>query len=321
MIEITKITKDIDAAVSEIISGNTVALPTETVYGLGADALNENAVVKIFEAKDRPRFNPLIVHVYNAEWFEQYGTEIPSDVYRLAEKFSPGPLTYIVKKKKIIPDITTAGNDTVGLRIPSHNMFREVIRLSGVPVCAPSANRSGRISPTSAEEVLKELNGKISYILDGGRSEVGIESTVISFTDDEIKILRHGFITKEDIESVTGKKASEYSGRIISPGFMKSHYAPETPLYLTEKLEKLIRYIPDKTGILDLSGYRSPKEIAINLYSELRKLDEAGYEIIIGERIPYGGLGAAINDRLERASRGKADLKDGKIILSDKENE
>ena len=321
MTKITKITKDIDTAVSEIKSGNTVALPTETVYGLGADALNENAVVKIFEAKERPRFNPLIVHVYDTDWFERYGTGIPEDVYRLAEKFSPGPITFIVKKKNIIPDIATAGNDTVGLRIPSHNMFREVIRLSGVPVCAPSANRSGMISPTSAEEVIKELNGKISFILDGGRCEVGIESTVIAFTEDEIKILRHGFITKEDIESVTGKKTSDYSGRIISPGLMKSHYAPETPLYLTENLDKLIKYIPDKTGILDFSGYGSPKEIAVNLYSELRKLDEYGYEKIIGEKIPDEGLGTAINDRLERASRGKAKLTDGKIILSDKENE
>lgn len=317
----TKITRDIDAAVSEIISGNTVALPTETVYGLGADALNENAVIKIFEAKERPRFNPLIVHVYDSDWLERYGTEIPSDVYRLAEKFSPGPLTFIVKKKKIIPDITTAGNDTVGLRIPSHKMFREVIRISGVPVCAPSANKSGKISPTSAEDVLKELNGKISYILDGGKCEVGIESTVIAFADDEIKILRHGFVTKEDIESVTGKKVTGYSGKFISPGLMKSHYAPKTPFYIAENLSKLISSISGKTGILDLSKFRSPEETAINLYSELRKLDEAGYDKIIGEKIPEAGLGAAINDRLERASAGTAELTDGKIILTVKENE
>jgi len=302
----TKIIRKIDIAVREIVEGNVIALPTETVYGLGANALNENAVIKIFEAKERPRFNPLIVHILDVEELEKYGMDIPQEVYFLAEKFSPGPITYVVKKKNIIPDIVTSGNDSVGLRIPAHPIFREVLKDSGVPVSAPSANRFGKISPTSPEDVLKELDGRIDYILDGGKCSIGIESTVVSFIDDEIKIVRHGFITKEEIENVVGKVWEKQYDKIISPGLLKSHYSPSTPLYFTEDINGIKKLSDKGIGILEFSKYKDKKEIALNLFSDLRNLDEMNFDMIVCEGVEDEGLGMAINERLEKASSGFA---------------
>ena len=298
----TVITKDIDKAVKELMSGNVVGLPTETVYGLGADALNDNAVLKIYETKERPAFNPVIVHVYDMNEMEKYAERIPEKAFELAEKFSPGPLTFVLKKKNIIPDIVTSGNDSVGLRIPSHPVFRKVLNETKLPVAAPSANRAGRISPTSAEDVLSELDGRINFILDGGKCQIGIESTIISFTDEDVKILRHGFVTKEDMEQVIGKIGENDSKKIISPGQLKSHYAPFTPLYCEEDLEKVKDVSEKKIGLLDFSRYKNFKEIALNLFSDLRKMDEENYDIIVWKKVSNEGLGAAINDRLGRAS-------------------
>lgn len=298
----TVITKDIDKAVKELMSGNVVGLPTETVYGLGADALNDNAVLKIYETKERPAFNPVIVHVYDMNEMEKYAERIPEKAFELAEKFSPGPLTFVLKKKNIIPDIVTSGNDSVGIRIPSHQVFREVLNETKLPVAAPSANRAGRISPTSAEDVLSELDGRINFILDGGKCQIGIESTIISFTDEDVKILRHGFVTKEDMEQVIGKIGENDSKKIISPGQLKSHYAPFTPLYCEEDLEKVKDVSEKKIGLLDFSRYKNFKEIALNLFSDLRKMDEENYDIIVWKKVSNEGLGAAINDRLGRAS-------------------
>lgn len=300
----TKIIKDIDIAIKEIISGNIVGLPTETVYGLGANALNENAVLKIYETKDRPKFNPIIVHVYETGDFEKYATDIPDEVYKLADKFSPGPITFVLKKRNNIPDIVTAGNDSVGLRIPSHQIFREVLKETTLPIAAPSANRAGKISPTSAEDVLKELDGKINYILDGDRCEIGIESTVISFIDDEIKILRSGFVTKEEIEKVIGRISDRVPQEIISPGLLKKHYSPVTPLYIVDDFAEIKNTENKKIGVLDFTKYGNEKEIALNLFSDLRKLDEGNFDFIICKKVEDKGLGAAINDRLERASTG-----------------
>lgn len=304
----TKIIKDIDTIVKELLDGNVAGLPTETVYGLGANALNENAVLKIYETKDRPRFNPIIVHVNEVSDFEKYSENIAESVYKLTEMFSPGPITYILKKKNIIPDIVTAGNDSVGLRIPSHKLFREILKESGLPLAAPSANRSGRISPTSAEDVLNELDGRINYILDGGKCEIGIESTVISFLDEVPKIFRHGYVTKEDIEKVIGKTDEHISGQIISPGQMKSHYAPSTPLYFIEDIKEIENYYGKSIGVLDLSVYKNLKETALNLFSDLRKLDRMNYDLIVTKKVRNEGIGIAINDRLERA--GSGELKD-----------
>ena len=304
----TKIIKDIDTIVKELLEGNVTGLPTETVYGLGANALNENAVLKIYETKDRPKFNPIIVHVNEVSDFEKYSENIPDEVFKLADTFSPGPVTFILKKKNIIPDIVTAGNDTVGLRIPAHVLFREVLKGSGLPVAAPSANRAGKISPTSAEDVLSELGGRINYILDGGKCEIGIESTVISFIDEVPKILRHGYVTKDDIEKVIGKTGEPETEQFISPGQMKIHYAPSTPLYFIEDIKEIENFYGKSIGVLDLSVYKNLKETALNLFSELRKLDRMNYDLIVTGKVLNEGIGIAINDRLERAGSGK--LKD-----------
>ena len=304
----TKIIKDIDTIVKELLEGNVTGLPTETVYGLGANALNENAVLKIYETKDRPKFNPIIVHVNEVSDFEKYSENIPDEVFKLADTFSPGPVTFILKKKNIIPDIVTAGNDTVGLRIPAHVLFREVLKGSGLPVAAPSANRAGKISPTSAEDVLSELGGRINYILDGGKCEIGIESTVISFIDEVPKILRHGYVTKDDIEKVIGKTGEPETEKFISPGKMKIHYAPSTPLYFIEDIKEIENFYGKSIGVLDLSVYKDLKETALNLFSELRKLDRMNYDLIVTGKVLNEGIGIAINDRLERAGSGK--LKD-----------
>lgn len=297
----TLITKDIDTAVKELLSGNVVGLPTETVYGLGADALNDKAVLKIYETKERPAFNPVIVHVYDIESMGKYSVNIPDEAYKLAEKFSPGPVTFVLRKRNNIPDIVTAGNDTIGLRIPSHPVFREVLKESDLPIAAPSANRAGRISPTSAEDVMSELKDRINFILDGGKCRIGIESTIISFTGEYPEILRHGFVTKEDIENVIGKTKEYHSGIIISPGQLKSHYAPSTPLICEDDLLK--EDVSDKkTGKLDLSKYSDYKEIALNLFSDLRKMDEQNFDLIVWKKLKDEGLGIAINDRLSRAS-------------------
>ncbi|MCE1164882.1 MAG: threonylcarbamoyl-AMP synthase [Bacteroidetes bacterium] len=316
----TKIINNPDTAAGEVLKGNIVALPTETVYGLAADALNPEAVLKIYETKKRPDFNPLIVHVGDISDFEKYAVNIPAEVYAIAEKFSPGPVTYVLPKKDVIPDIVTAGIDTVALRIPSHPLFREVLRKCGCPIAAPSANMFGRISPTTAEDVLKELSGKIDFILDGGRCPIGIESTVVSFEEGNIFILRHGYVTKEDIEKITGRETGEITdaaGKISSPGMLKSHYAPVTPLYFTDNIE----YFKNKAGnigVVDLSLYRSLKEAALNLFADLRKADEKKYEYIVTKRVDNKDLGRAVNDRLAKASSGTVMIENGSVSFLNK---
>lgn len=331
----TKIIHSVEIAADEIVNGKVVALPTETVYGLGADALNEDAVLKIYETKKRPDFNPLIVHVSGIDEFEKYAEDIPKEVYKLADFFSPGPITFILKKKSVIPDIVTAGLDTVALRIPAHDLFRYVLEISGKPIAAPSANMFGRISPTTAEDVLKELNGKIRYILDGGKSTVGIESTVLSFAEGRVTVLRHGYITKEDVEKLTGRTVYDYTEqedtvKLLSPGLMKSHYAPMTPLYLAEHTFDLKRLIDeldennvegltkDNIGIMDFSMYDNFRELAKHLFSDLRILDERNYKMLFASKVKNQKLGRAINDRLEKASSGTIKYADRKIVFSNK---
>ncbi len=297
----TQIITDIDLAAEEILKGNIVGLPTETVYGLGANALNEDAVLKIFEAKERPRFNPLIVHLLDKNELSEYISEIPDNFFKLYEKYSPGPVTYVLKKKKTIPDIVTAGNETVAVRFPSHIVFRELLEIVKVPIAAPSANRFGRISPTSAEDVMKEMEGRIKYILEGGSSAVGIESTVVDLSGELPVILRHGYISKEEIENVVGKTDMHRSGKIHSPGMLLNHYAPQTPLVIVEHLNDLDAYEGKNYGILDLNKYSDLKEAAKHLFSDLRKLDEHGFEIILAAKVKDEGIGIAINDRLEKA--------------------
>jgi L-threonylcarbamoyladenylate synthase len=302
---LTKIIKDTETAAEQILAGNVVAFPTETVYGLGANALNANAVLKVYEVKERPKFNPLIVHVSSVEDVEKYVEDIPEEIYKLMDKFSPGPITYILPRKDLIPDIVCAGLDTMAIRIPSHDLFNKVLKLTDLPISAPSANRFGRVSPTSAEDVLKELDGRIEYILDGGKCEIGIESTVVAYINDVLEILRPGFISKEDIEKVVGKvEETETEEKIIAPGMIKHHYSPKTPLYITGA-ENLPKYESEKeVGILDVNKYGDVKELAVNLFSDIRALDEKGYDYIITSKVKNEGIGRAVNDRLFRAARG-----------------
>lgn len=320
----TEITKKVALAVSEILKGNVVALPTETVYGLGANGLNKNAVLKIYEVKKRPHFNPLILHLYNLEDLEKYTKHIPDEVYKLVESFSPGPITYVLEKKSIVPDIITAGLDSVAVRFPAHKMFREVLKESKVPIAAPSANMFGRISPVTARDVYKELKGKISYILDGGRCKVGIESTVISFLNNKIKILRPGFITQKDVEKVIGHKLKEKGKKkkekqktdknktYLSPGLLKSHYAPLTPLYIVEDLTSLTKISKQNFYHIDLLKYKNLKSIASNLFKEFRLADEKKCDFITIQKVENNGLGIAINDRIEKASSGSIETYNGK---------
>lgn len=315
----TEITKKVGIAVSEILKGNVVALPTETVYGLGANGLNKNAVLKIYEVKKRPHFNPLILHIYSIDELKRYTKYIPNEVYKLAEIFSPGPITFVLKKKSNIPDIATAGLDSVAIRFPSHKMFRRVLKECGVPIAAPSANMFGRISPVTARDVYKELKGKINYILDGGKCEVGIESTVISFLNGRIKILRPGFITQNDIEKVIGYKLKNRIGKkplvnkkYLSPGLLKSHYAPLTPLYVVEDLNSLTKISKQNFYHIDLSKYKNLKSIASNLFKEFRIADEKKCDFITIQKVENTGLGIAINDRIEKASSGSIEMISGK---------
>jgi len=315
---VTKIIKDIETAALEIISGNVISLPTETVYGLAADALNVDAVMKIFEIKNRPSFNPLIVHIESINSISKYGEQIPEELYKIAEKYSPGPITYVVKKKRLIPDIVTAGLESVALRIPAHALFREVIRITKKPIAAPSANMFGRISPTNALDVLKELKGKINYILDGGECTIGIESTVISFIDERITILRPGFVTKEELEDISGMQINTvYSNQknagnnpieeptgLLSPGMLNSHYAPKTPLYITDDLEHFQEYNSPEAGVINLEKIGSLHNIAINLFRLLREYDEKNYKYLVTSKVINSGIGIAVNDRLVKASTG-----------------
>lgn len=312
----TKITKNPVIAAEEILKGNVVAIPTETVYGLGANALNPEAVLKIYEIKRRPLFNPLILHIDDIEKIKNYARNVSKYVLKLAEKFSPGPITFVVRKKSIVPDIVTGGLSTVAIRIPSHKMIQKVLKLTGVPIAAPSANIFGRTSPTTAMEVLEELNGKISYILDGGKCSVGIESTIVGFFDNKVKILRPGYITREQIENVLKQNVellSPTQGKVLSPGQLKNHYAPVTKLYLCENVN-LFRDKKD-IGILDFSKYNSLREIALNLFSDIRKLDKKGYKFIVSELVQNRGIGEAINDRLRRASSGFIEINRGKLTF------
>ncbi len=302
----TQIITDINLAADEILKGNIVGIPTETVYGLGANALDADAVIKIFEAKDRPRFNPLIVHFLYKDNLDEYVEKIPDSFLKLYEKFSPGPITYVLKKKKIISDIVTAGNETVAVRFPSHKVFRELLEIIKVPVAAPSANRFGRISPTCAEDVVKEMEDKLKYVLDGGNSDVGIESTVVDLSGELPVVLRHGYISEEEIETVIGKTGKVETGKrvsekINSPGMLLNHYAPHTPLVIVEHLSDLDRFEGKNYGILDLNKYSDLKEAAKHLFSDLRRLDEKGFEMILAAKVKDEGIGIAINDRLEKA--------------------
>ena len=312
--------KAVVAAVELLRKGDIVALPTETVYGLAAEALNSIAVANIFEAKERPRFDPLIVHLPDRGWLEKVVALPANDrelICRLADKFWPGPFTMVLPKLEIVPYIVTAGLDTVAVRLSAHSVFAQIASAFDKPLAAPSANRFGRISPTTAQHVFDELDGRVPLIIDAGPTEHGIESTIAIVRDGRIGILRRGPIAVEelsefaDVDTLVSKK-------ILSPGQLPSHYAPKAPLRLIEDAETYSPPKDQRVGFLAFSGrVASPagfvairslsaghdlREAAANLFRHLRELDTLGLDLIVAERVPSHGLGAAIMDRLERAS-------------------
>lgn len=311
----------IDHAADLIRSGGLVAFPTETVYGLGADAFNPTAVARIFELKGRPRFDPLIVHIADSRQVDDLADEVPEAARRLAGRFWPGPLTIVVTKKPIVPDIVTAGLSTVAVRMPDHPLALDLIRAAGRPIAAPSANRFGRVSPTTAAHVAEQFGADAPLILDGGPCRVGVESTIVSFAGPVPVLLRPGGAPAEAIRAIVGRLNTPASQetRVLSPGRMPKHYGPNTPLVLASPAEPapsgrraglislrkpLAGHGFDTVEVLSESGDLC--EAAANLFSAMRRLDERGLDLIVAHLVPDHGLGLAINDRLRKAAGGDA---------------
>ena len=292
-------------AVEILRGGDPVALPTETVYGLAADALNVDAVLKIFEAKERPRFDPLIVHLPERDWLERLTTGSETQLVRqLLDRFWPGPLTLVLPRRSIVPDVVTAGLETVAVRMSAHPVFAQIARELGSPLAAPSANRLGCISPTEAKHVVSELTGRIPLVIDGGATTHGLESTIVAPRNGALYVLRHGPITAEELAEFAEVKTTRLGERIEAPGQLPSHYAPRTPLTVTNDICNVLQQ-GKRVGVLNfvsLSPRRDLREAAANLFRRLRELDQEGYDLIVAEEFPEEGLGVAIMDRLRRAA-------------------
>jgi L-threonylcarbamoyladenylate synthase len=307
---------DIKKAIELLSNDELVAIPTETVYGLAGNALSKVAAAKIFAVKDRPQFDPLIVHVSDLHKAESYVSEIPEQAQQLAEKFWPGPLTLLLKKKNVIPDLVTSGLDTVGIRCPNHSLALSLLRALPFPLAAPSANPFGYVSPTKPEHVDEQLGKKIQYILNGGTCSVGIESTIVGFENNRPVVYRLGGLSLEKIESIIGevKLMTHSSSNPKTPGQLKSHYAPAKKVFLGPIENLLLQYPAHEVGILTFqTDFNSPfqfilspsgnmEEAAQNLFEALRSFDKMPVDVILAEQVPNVGLGRAINDRLQRAA-------------------
>lgn len=315
----TTISTDPELAASYLISGETVAIPTETVYGLAANALDPNAVTRIFEAKMRPLFDPLIVHLYQAEQMDLYADHVSEKARILAEKFWPGPITLVVKRNHKIPDLVTSGMDSVGLRVPNHPLALQLLKNLPFPLAAPSANPFGYISPTSARHVFDQLKGRIPFILDGGSCQIGVESTIVNCTNDDVEILRLGGIPVSEIQKAIGHvrvrpQSTDNPSSMQAPGMLVSHYSPRKRMVIGHIDSLLHEHSSLNCGVLSFkSNYDVPvKRIlspggdlriaAQNLFGMMRELDASEIDIIVAELVPEDGLGLAINDRLKRAA-------------------
>lgn len=308
--------KSIETASDFLKKAQLVAIPTETVYGLAANALDSTAVAGVFEAKNRPVFDPLIVHTHSVLKAHDYVKSIPEPLLKLANAFWPGPLTLLLEKKALVPDLVTSGLDRVAIRVPNHALTLELLRSIDFPLAAPSANPFGYVSPTTPEHVNKQLGDKVAYILDGGPCEVGIESTIIGKEENEVCVYRLGGLAIEEIEKIVGKVNLKInsSSNPAAPGQLKSHYAPMKQLILGDVKENLklyknaaVIYFGEKNfesahADYNLSPTKNLKEAAANLFSALRMMDESKADVILCELLPEEGLGRAINDRLKRAS-------------------
>ena len=321
---------------AEIIkTGGLVAFPTETVYGLGANGLDENAVPKIYEAKGRPSDNPLILHISEFDEIENIVKEIPDVAFVLADEFWPGPLTMVFKKSDIVPYRTTGGLESVAVRMPSNKIARELIKTAGVPVAAPSANSSGRPSPTKADHVLSDLDGKIDMVIDGGTVDIGLESTIVDVTGEVPVILRPGFITEEMLSEAIGRVKTDDAVKNLSPdkdlkpkapGMKYRHYAPQGKMTIYKgKPEKVVKIINEETAksegkktavlatdetkryykadlVISVGSREDSESIAHNLFDTLRSFDDMGAEIIFSEGFDESRLGFAIMNRLHKSA-------------------
>ena len=321
---------DIDRAAAILNDGGLVGIPTETVYGLGANGLNPEAVANIFKAKGRPQDNPLILHIPSADWLERYCQDIPDAAYELASQFWPGPLTMILKRQAIVPDVVTAGLDTVGMRCPDHAVCRDIIQRADVPVAAPSGNTSGRPSPTAAEHMLADMDGKIDAIVDGGSCTVGVESTIIDLTCTPPRLLRPGGITLEQLEAVLGDVAVDDAVRRKmgegekprAPGMKYRHYAPKAPVTVVKgDAERTARYIATHAAVGDgvicfdefahlfpeqvvtkLGKASDPADQARHVFDDLRFYDETEVTAIWSQCPEETGVGLAVANRLNKAA-------------------
>lgn len=307
----------LDRAASLLRSGAVVAFPTETVYGLGANAFDAVAAARIFEIKARPSFDPLIVHVANDEMLREVAAEIPDAARALIERFWPGPLTLVLRKTPRVPELVTSGLETVAVRMPAHPVARALIARAGVPLAAPSANPFGYLSPTHATHVERMLGERVDLILDGGPTEYGVESTIVMLEPEPV-LLRHGAIGAEAIEAVVGRLGRELSDRAkpLAPGRLPQHYAPRLPIRIVEPANvplearrdaALLAFTDAVDGYRDvrvLSGAGDLREAAAHLFEFLHELDASGAQRIDAQPVPQHGIGAAIMDRLTRASHG-----------------
>lgn len=315
LLEATK--ENINFAAEILKNGDIIAFPTETVYGLGADGLNRIAVAKIFEAKNRPTFNPLILHISNYQMLEIITIQNDETIKKIANKFWPGPLTLVIKKNNLVPDIVTSGLDTVAVRMPNHNIALNLINALGRPIAAPSANQFGSLSPTEPKHVIKNLGEKVGYVIDGGKCKFGVESTILEIKNGKVTLLRHGAITKEEIETIVGpvNVLQKKSARPNSPGQLEVHYAPNIPIKFLSKTE-LNKNKHLKLGGLFLSNPKyeeyfhsikilSPsadlREATANIFSFLHEFENEKLDLIFVEKIEEKGLGIAIMDRLKKA--------------------
>lgn len=313
-------------------NGKTVIFPTETVYGLGANALDEKAVQKIYEAKGRPSDNPLIVHICKKEEIYQLAKDISEKAEKVMKNFWPGPITLILNKKSVVPDRTSGGLNTVAIRMPSHKIAREIIKMAGIPIAAPSANISGRPSPTKAEHVYDEMNGRVEGIILGEDCNFGLESTVLDLTSEIPMILRPGSVTKEDLEKVIGQvlldpslNKKEDNKKAKAPGMKYKHYSPDADVYIVSggkedvfnKINQLANINKEKglkTGVMCLSKHKQNysgevielgdtlEEVAKNLFDVLREMDKRKVDIVYSEEFSTKGVGQAIMNRLLKSA-------------------
>lgn len=323
-------TTDIAPAAEIIAKGGLLGIPTETVYGLGANGLDPNAVHAIFEAKGRPQDNPLILHIPSADWLERYCEDIPAVAYELADRFWPGPLTMILKRKPIVPDAVTAGLDTVGMRCPDCKVTRDIIATAGVPVAAPSGNASGRPSPTTAEAMLEDMDGRIDAIVDAGPCAVGVESTIIDLTAAPPRLLRPGGVTLEELEEMLGEVAVDDAVRRLmgegekprAPGMKYRHYAPKAPVTVVkgdphETAGYIVARMGERSGVIcfdEFKGYfrgvpvetigpvADQAEHARRIFEALRAFDHLDVTEIWAQSPDDTGIGLAVTNRLNKAA-------------------